>query len=74
MHYRLLAFHADVRLGPEVPLLAFPGLMQLWVALAARALRRRGRVDNRRVYDGARRDADALRFQVAIHRVQHLAA
>ena len=48
--------------------------MHLRVTLAAGVLRRRGRVDNRCVYDGARRDADALRFQVAIHRVQHLAA
>jgi hypothetical protein len=31
-------------------------------------------VDNRRVYDGACTDADALRFQVAIHGVQHPAA
>ena len=31
-------------------------------------------MNNRRVYDGARRDADTLRFQVAIHCHQHFAA
>ena len=31
-------------------------------------------MNNRRVDDGAGRDADALRLRIAIHRVQHLAA
>jgi hypothetical protein len=56
MHHRLLAIHTDVRLGSEVPLLALLRLMHLRIALAARVLRRTGRMNNRRVYDGA--DAD----------------
>ena len=74
MHHRLLAVHADVRLGSEVPLVALLDLMHLGVARAAGVLGRGGCVDNRRVHDGACADADALRFQVAIHRHQHLAA
>jgi len=66
MHHRLLAVHADVRLSAKVPLIALLGLMHLRVALAAGVFRRTGRVDNRRVYDGAGRDADALRFQVMV--------
>jgi hypothetical protein len=58
MHHRLLAIHTDVRLGSEVPLLALLRLMHLGIALAARVLRRTGRMNNRRVYDGAGADAD----------------
>ena len=39
MHHRLLAVHTDVRLGPEVPLIALPHLMHLRVAFAAGVLR-----------------------------------
>ena len=58
MHHRLLAVHTDVRLGAEVPLVALLRLMHLRVALAAGVLRRTGRMNNRRVHNGASRDAD----------------
>jgi len=53
--------------GPEVPLVPLLGLMHLRVALAAGVLRRLGRLDNRRVYNGARADADALRFILIVY-------
>lgn len=63
-----------MRLGPEIPLPAFPGLMHLWVALAAGVLGRRGRVDDGRIHDGPGADADALALHIQVHHVQHLAA
>src|ERR1017187_107043 len=74
MNDRLLAIHADVRLGSEIPLIALLGLMHLGVTFAAGILRRTGRMDDGRIHDGAGRDADARAFQVAVHRVQHLTA
>ena len=38
MHNALLAIHADVRFGPEKPLLAFPCLVHRQVALSTRVL------------------------------------
>jgi len=55
MHHRLLAVHADVRFGAEILLLALSSLMHRGIALAAGVLGRRGRVNNRRVHDGAGR-------------------
>src|ERR1017187_6580728 len=74
MHHALLAVHPDVRLQPEVPLLALPGLVHLRVALAARVLGRRRRMDNGRIHDRAGRDLDALGRQMMVHRLQHLLA
>src|SRR4030088_3518130 len=74
MHHTLLAVHPDVRLQAEVPLSALAGLMHLRVAFAALVLRRRRRVDNRRIDDRAGRDMDALAVQMMVHRIQHLPA
>jgi hypothetical protein len=59
MHDAFLRIDTDVRLHPEVPLLALPGLMHLRIALFLFVLGRRGRVDDRRVDDRAGRDANA---------------
>jgi hypothetical protein len=48
--------------------------MHLGIALTAGVLRRTGRMDNRRVYNGARTDADPLAFQISVDRHQHFAA
>ena len=71
VHDRLLAIHADVRLHPEVPLVALARLVHLRVPLAGRVLGRRRRMDDGRVHDGARADARMpLRFQVMVNRIQ----
>lgn len=67
----LLAVHADVRLQPEVPLVSFPGLVHLRVALAARVLGRRRRMDDGCIHDRAGRDLDAFGLQMHVHRIQH---
>src|SRR5438067_13545097 len=64
MHHPLPAIDADMRLHTEVPLVAFPGLVHLGVALAALVLGRRGRMNNRRVYDRSGSDADDVLFVV----------
>src|SRR5258708_20960351 len=71
MHHALPAIDADMRLHAEVPLVAFPGLVHLGVALAALVLGRRGRMTNRAVYDRSGSDADALAGQMVVHRIQH---
>src|SRR6266436_7491942 len=74
MHHALPAIDADMRLHTEVPLLAFPGLVHLRVALAALVPGRRGRMNNRCVYDRSGSDADALAGQMVVHRIQHSSA
>ncbi|MCU1250440.1 MAG: hypothetical protein JWQ49_3469 [Edaphobacter sp.] len=63
MYHALPAIDADMRLHTEVPLVAFPGLVHLGVALAALVLGRRGRMNNHRVYDRPGSDADALAYR-----------
>ena len=58
--------HPDVRLHPEIPLLALPRLMHLRVPCAAAVLRRRRRVDDARVDDRPRAQPMAARRQVRI--------
>jgi hypothetical protein len=70
MHHALFAVHTDMRLQTEVPLLSFPGLVHLRVALPGRVLRRAGCVDNCRVHYGSRCDADALAVQMMVYRIQ----
>ena len=74
MHDDLLAIHADMRLGSEIPLLSLPGLMHRRIALAGGVLRRTGSVDQRCIHDGSSADPDPLAIQIEIHRIQHLAA
>src|SRR6201993_3754790 len=71
MHDAFLAIYPDVRLHPEKPLVAFARLMHLRVAGAGRVLSRRWCMDNRRVHNRARANADAAIFQVVVDRVQH---
>src|SRR5271168_1495685 len=70
----LLRIHADVRLQPEVPLLALARLVHLRIALTARVLSRRRRVEDGRIHDRAGLDLDALGFQMHVHRLQHQTA
>jgi hypothetical protein len=49
-------------------------LVHLRVALAARILGRRGRMQDGRIHDRARLDADALGLQMQVHRIQHQTA
>src|SRR5882757_5391511 len=58
MHHALFAVHADMRLQTEEPLVAFPGLVHLGIALPGRVLGRAGCMDDGRVHDRARGDAD----------------
>ena len=58
--------HPDVRLHPEIPLLALLRLMHLRVPCAAPVLRRRRRVDDARVNDRPRAQPMAARRQVRI--------
>lgn len=44
------------------------------VALATRVFGGRRRVDNGRIHNRARRDANAFRFQIPVHGIEHLAA
>jgi hypothetical protein len=74
MNDRLPAVDANMSLGSEVPPLALLGLMHLRVALPGGIFRRAGRSNDGRIRDGTRGDADALAFQVAVHRVQRLPA
>ena len=71
VHNALLGVHADVRLHTEIPLVALARLMHLRVARAGRVLGRRRRVNNGRVHDRARANADAAAVQVMVDRVQH---
>ena len=61
-------------LAPKKPLVVFACLMHLRIALLRLVFGRTGCVDNRRVNDGSRRDPDAATGQIAVHRIQHLAA
>src|SRR6201993_5164257 len=69
MHVALLGVHSDVRLQPEVPLLALARLVHLRVALPTPVLGGRGRMNNGRVHNRARGDADAPALQILVHRV-----
>jgi hypothetical protein len=60
----------DVRLHPEVPLVALLRLVHVGVALALGVLRRAGRSDDRGVHDGARAHQQALLGQVRVDLVE----
>jgi len=66
--------HADVRLGPEIPLLAFARLVHLRIALSDGVLGRRRSVNDGRIHNRPRADANAFAPQVQVHRVQDFAA
>jgi hypothetical protein len=51
MHHALLAVHGDMRLQTEEPLVAFPGLVHLGIAIPGRVLGRAGRMYDARVHD-----------------------
>src|SRR5713226_9427074 len=74
MHHALFAVHPDMRLQTEVPLLSLPGLMHLRVALAGLVLGGGRRMDNGRIHDRTRRNADALGLQMHVHSLQHQTA
>src|ERR1700730_10135835 len=74
MHHALLAVHPDMRLQTEVPLVPLPGLMHLRVALAGLVLGGGRRMDNGRIHDRARRNADALGLQMHVYSLQHQTA
>ena len=74
MHVTFAGIHPDVRLGAEVPLLPFARLVHLRIALPAGVLGRRRSVNDGRVHNRPRADADAFALQVQIHRVQDFAA
>lgn len=69
-----LAVHADLRLHPEVPFLAFRGLVHPRIALAVLVLGRGWRIDDRRIHDRAVGDADAVLPQILVDRRQQLLA
>jgi len=73
MHDAFLAIDTDVRLGSEIVLAAFLGLMHLRIALLLAVLGRRRGGNDGRVHDGTGGDADALAFQIQVHRIQDLA-
>ena len=74
MYRALLRIHADMRLQPEVPLVALLGLMHRRIALLLGVLGRRRRMNNGRIHDRTGRDANPLRLQMQVHRLQHRAA
>src|ERR1700747_1859139 len=74
MHHALFAVHPDMRLQTEVPLVALPGLMHLRVALAGLVLGGGRRMDNGRIHDRTRRNADAPGLQMHVHSLQHQTA
>ncbi|AAW73275.1 unknown protein [Xanthomonas oryzae pv. oryzae KACC 10331] len=63
--------HADVRLHPEIPLIALPGLMHLSVARVMGVLGRTGRSDQSRIDNRAGPQALALARQMRVDRFQH---
>ena len=56
------ALDADMRLQPEVPLVALPGLVHLQIALPDRVPGRRRRMNDGRIDDRASRDPDPFAF------------
>jgi hypothetical protein len=64
MHVTFFAIHADVRLGPEIPLLPFARLVHLRIALPAGVLGRRRSVNDGRIHNRPRADADPFALQV----------
>ena len=48
--------------------------MHRWIAFLLAVLGRTGGVDDRRIDDGARGDANAAAVELVVDRVQHLAA
>ncbi|AAW76345.1 unknown protein [Xanthomonas oryzae pv. oryzae KACC 10331] len=63
--------HPNVRLHPEIPLVALLGLMHLRVARTIGILGRTGRSDQRRIDDRARPQALPLARQMGVDRFQH---
>jgi hypothetical protein len=61
-----LAVHSHVRLHPEIPRVAFLGLMHLRIPLSSRILGRTRRVDDRRVHNRPRADAQPLPPQMLV--------
>ena len=74
MHNAFFRVPADVRLEPDVPLLSLARLVHFRIALAALVLHRLRRMDQGRIDDRTGRNADALRGQILVHRLQHLPA
>ena len=74
VHQLALAVHADMRLHPEVPLLAFARLVHLRVTLLLPILGRTGRVNDGRVHNRACRNAHSALLQVQVDGFQNLAA
>ena len=66
----LTPINANVRLHPEVPLVAFPGLVHLGIALLVLVLRRRRRRDDRGIDDRAAPKQQPPLGQVRVHRFQ----
>jgi len=65
---------ADMRLGAEVVLVAFLGLMHLGIARLLFVLGRRWRGDDGGIDDHAGGDANSLAVQVPVHRIQNPSA
>ena len=70
----LLRIHPDMRLQPEVPLVALLRLVHRRIALPSLVLGRGRSMDDGRIDDRAGLDADALGLQMYVHRLQHQAA
>lgn len=66
-----LAVDADVRLHPEEPIVTFPGLMHLGIALSRTVLGRAGRMDDRRVNDRSGIDLDFAADQMLVDLAQN---
>src|SRR6201981_1512901 len=64
MHMALLGVHSDVCLQPEVPLLSLARLVHLWVPLPGPVLGGRGRMNNGRIHNRPRGDADPSALQL----------
>src|ERR1035437_3999630 len=68
-----LAIDAHVRFHPEIPFVAFFRLVHLRVAFLFAVLCRTGRVNDRRIDNGASGDLDATTFQMKVHCLQYRA-
>ena len=73
MHQTRRGVHADVRLHPKVPVIAFFRLVHFRIALAIPVLRRRRRGDQRGVDDGSFAHHQAFLGQVPVDGIEDLA-
>jgi hypothetical protein len=74
MHVTFFGIQADVRLGAEVPPLPFARLVHLRIAFSTGVLGRRRSVNDGRIHNRPRADANAFALRVPVHRVKDFAA